>query len=128
MILVDSSVWIDHLRSADADLTALLNHGQVLSHPFVIGELTLGSLRQRANIIGALQDLPKAVVADEAEVLAFIDRHVLFGRGIGYIDAHLLASVRLTADAALWTRDKRLHETASDLGIAAMVPPTFTQN
>ncbi len=128
MILVDSSVWIDHLRSADAGLAELLNRGQVLAHPFVIGELALGSLRQRANIISALQDLPKAAVADDGEVMGFIDRHGLFGRGIGYIDAHLLASVRLTADAALWTRDKRLHEIASDLGIAAALPPAFTPN
>ncbi len=119
MILVDSSVWIDHLRSADAELTKLLNQGQVLAHPFVIGELALGSLRQRASIISALQDLPKGVVADEAEVLGFIAGHALFGRGIGYIDAHLLASARLTANATLWTRDKRLQEVAAGLGIKA---------
>ncbi len=119
MILVDSSVWIDHLRSADAGLAKLLNQGQVLAHPFVNGELALGSLRQRAGIISALQDLPKAVVADEVEVLGFIEGHALFGRGIGYIDAHLLASVRLTADATLWTRDKRLQQVAARLGLAA---------
>ena len=128
MILIDSSVWIDHLRSADADLAQLLNHGQVLAHPFVIGELSLGNLRQRAVIIGALQDLPKAVVADDAEVMGFIDRHALFGRGIGYVDAHLLASVRLTPDAMLWTRDRRLHEIAADMGIAATPPPALTSN
>jgi predicted nucleic acid-binding protein len=119
LILVDSSVWIDHLRSADAGLAKLLNQGQVLAHPFVNGELALGSLRQRAGIISALQDLPKAVVADEVEVLGFIEGHALFGRGIGYIDAHLLASVRLTADATLWTRDKRLQQVAARLGLAA---------
>jgi predicted nucleic acid-binding protein len=128
LILVDSSVWIDHLRSADPKLADLLNRGQVLTHPFVIGELALGNLRQRASIIDALLDLPKAAVADDGEVLSFLDRYTLYGRGIGYIDAHLLASVRLTADAALWTRDKRLHEIASDLNIAATLPPTSTQN
>jgi len=128
LILVDSSVWIDHLRSADASLAKLLNYGQVLSHPFVIGELALGGLRQRATIIGALHDLPKATVADDGEVLGFIERQSLYGRGIGYIDAHLLASVRLTADATLWTRDKRLHEIASEFRLAAVVPPTGTAN
>lgn len=128
MILVDSSVWIDHLRSSDAVLTDLLNRGQVLGHPFVIGELALGSLRQRADIIGALQDLPKASVADDDEVTAFIDRYALFGRGIGYIDAHLLASVRLTANATLWTRDKRLHEIAASLAIATPIPEISNKN
>ena len=128
MILVDSSVWIDHLRSNDAVLEDLLNRGQVLGHPFVIGELALGSLRQRADIIGAMQDLPKASVADDDEVMAFIDRHTLFGRGIGYIDAHLLASVRLTTDATFWTRDKRLHEIAVDLAIATATPEIPSKN
>jgi predicted nucleic acid-binding protein len=128
LILVDSSVWIDHLRSADPGLADLLNRGQVFAHPFVIGELGLGSLRQRATIIGALQDLPKATVADDGEVLAFIERQSLYGRGIGYIDAHLLASVRLTADTTLWTRDRRLHEVATDLGLAATFPQKFIQN
>ncbi|PVX29729.1 type II toxin-antitoxin system VapC family toxin [Sphingomonas pokkalii] len=118
MILVDSSVWIDHLRSRDAALAELLLRGQVLAHPFVIGELALGSLRQREEIIGALLDLPKAIVAEDAEVLALIARETLYGRGIGYIDAHLLASVRLTPDALLWSRDRRLHDAAGRLGIA----------
>lgn len=119
MILVDSSVWIDHFRRADPALTALLNGAQVLSHPFVIGELALGSFRERVEILGALHGLPMATVADDSEVLDFIDRYRLFGRGIGYIDAHLLASVRLTIDAVLWTRDKRLQTAAVELGIAA---------
>jgi len=128
LILVDSSIWIDHLRASDATLADLLNHGLILSHPFVIGELALGSLRQRTTIISALQDLPKASVAEDGEVLAFIERQSLYGRGIGYIDAHLLASARLTADARLWTRDKRLNEVAADLGLAAALPPAGTQN
>ena len=118
MILVDSSIWIDHLRSRDAALAELLLRGQVLGHPFVVGELALGSLRRREEIIGALLDLPKAIVADDAEVLALIGRETLHGRGIGYIDAHLLASVRLTPDALLWTRDRRLHDAADHLGMA----------
>ncbi|SDA34978.1 type II toxin-antitoxin system VapC family toxin [Sphingomonas sp. NFR15] len=122
MILVDSSVWIDHLRGGDAALTALLERNGVLAHPFVIGELALGSLRQREVILAALQDLPLAVVADTAETIGFITRHSLHGRGIGYIDAHLLASVRLTAGSTLWTRDKRLRAIAAELGIAADLP------
>ncbi len=118
MILVDSSVWIDHLRASDTTLTELLDRGQILTHPCVVGEIALGSLRQRAEIIRALSGLPKATLAEHDEVMAFIDRFSLFARGIGYIDVHLLASVRLTPDAVLWTRDRRLHETASELAIA----------
>jgi len=122
MILVDSSVWVDHLRSGDDRLTALLDRGLVLTHAFVIGELALGSLRQRAAILGALLDLPQATRATDDEVLAFIDRAGLHGLGIGYVDAHLLASVRLTPDARLWTRDRRLLAAAERLGLALPSP------
>lgn len=122
MILVDSSIWIDHLRSNDAVLADLLNRGLILSHPFVIGELALGSLRQRSRIIAALRDLPMATVANDAEVLEFIQRQPLHGRGIGYIDAHLLASARLTPSTKLWTRDRRLQQVASELALAAALP------
>lgn len=118
MILVDSSVWVDHLRAGDPALTDLLTAGQALTHPFVIGELALGSLRQREAILAALKGLPQAVVAGDDEVLDFIDRHALSGIGIGYVDAHLLASARLST-GTLWTRDKRLHGAAQRLGIAA---------
>lgn len=118
MILVDTSVWVDHLRANDKALTALLDTGAVLAHPFVVGELALGNLRQREIVLNALSDLPPASVATDREVLHFIDRHTLSGRGIGYIDAHLLAAVQLTAGAALWTRDNRLHGVAVELGLA----------
>ncbi|HVA13369.1 MAG TPA: type II toxin-antitoxin system VapC family toxin [Stellaceae bacterium] len=118
MILVDTSVWVDHMRANDKALTALLDTGMVLAHPFVIGELALGNLRQREIVLNALADLPRASVATDAEVLHFIERHALFGRGIGYIDAHLLAAVQLTAGAELWTNDKRLHGVAAQLGWA----------
>ena len=121
MNLVDTSIWVDHLRAGDIALARLLDAGSVLAHPFVNGELALGHLQQRDVILGALSGLPHANLATEGEVLHFIDRNGLFGRGIGYIDAHLLASVRLTAGAQLWTRDKRLHGIAVDLGLAA--PP-----
>ena len=117
MILADTSVWVDHLRASDNVLAALLDTGMVLAHPFVIGELALGNLRQREIVLNALADLPHARVATDAEVLHFIERHALFGRGIGYIDAHLLAGVHLTAGAELWTNDKRLHGVAAQLGV-----------
>jgi predicted nucleic acid-binding protein len=119
LILVDRSVWIDHLQHGDAILAASLERSQVLAHPFVIGELALGSLRQRETIIGALRDLPRALMAQDDEALAFIERWDLHGRGIGYVDVHLLASARLGGDARLWTRDKRLAAVADELGLAA---------
>jgi predicted nucleic acid-binding protein len=122
VILVDTSVWVDHLRSGDPTLTALLDTGRVLSHPFVIGELALGSLRQRDIVLQALQDLPRATVASDAEVLHFIARNALARRGIGLVDAHLLAAVRLTAGAALWTNDKRMLDVALQLGLSATLP------
>ena len=120
MILVDSSVWIDHLRSGDRALASLLEAGRALAHPFVIGELALGSLRQREAVLDALRGLPRAVVASDGEVLQFIDRQALYGLGIGYVDAHLLASTRLTPGALLWTRDKRLLSVADRLALAAV--------
>jgi predicted nucleic acid-binding protein len=121
VILVDSSVWVDHLRSGDTTLARLLDDGRVIAHPFVVGELALGSLRQRELILTALQDLPQAVVASDIEVLRFINQQALYGLGIGYVDAHLLASVRLTAGGSLWTRDKRLQSVADRLGVAAVL-------
>ena len=118
MILVDTSVWVDHLRTSDEALAQLLRSGRVLAHPFVIGELALGRLRQRREILALLHDLPQAEVATAAEVLHFVEGHGLAGRGIGYIEAHLLASTRLTAGSALWTRDRRLAAAAERLGLA----------
>jgi predicted nucleic acid-binding protein len=118
LILVDTSVWVDHLRANDETLAELLHSQAVLAHPFVIGELALGNMRRRETVLAALADLPQSGVATDAEVLTFIDRHALFGRGIGYVDAHLLAAARLTAGARLWTRDRRLQEVARDLGLA----------
>jgi predicted nucleic acid-binding protein len=118
LILVDTSVWVDHLRASDKTLAALLETGQVLAHPFVIGELALGRLRQRDIVLAALQDLPQASVATDLEVLQHIARHALDGLGIGYVDAHLLAAAALTTDARIWTRDKRLKAAALRLGVA----------
>ncbi len=118
MILVDTSVWIDHLRAGDDALVALLNSSQVLMHPFVLGELACGHLRNRAEVLALLKDLPRVTVADNEEVLFFIERHALMGQGIGYVDAHLLAAVALTGWARLWTRDKRLQKVADSLALA----------
>jgi len=94
----------------------------VLAHPFVIGELALGNLRQREVVLGALSDLPHASVATDVEVLHYISRYALFGRGVGYVDVHLLAAVRLTAGAELWTNDKRLHAVAAELDLEFKPP------
>jgi hypothetical protein len=117
LILVDTSIWVDHLRSRDVGLAGQLEAGRVLAHPFVIGELALGILENRDVVLAALADLPAAVAATDAEVLELIDREALPGRGIGYVDAHLLAAARLS-HARLWTRDERLHAAAAALGIA----------
>ncbi len=118
MILLDTSVWIDHLRQSDAQVVSLLQSDLVLVHPFVIGELACGNLKSRSTILELLGTLPQVRVAQEHEVLFFIDRHKLMGLGIGYIDAHLLAATVLTEGAKLWTRDKRLHQLAQRLGLA----------
>jgi predicted nucleic acid-binding protein len=119
LILVDTSVWIDHLRHGDPFLADLLDRGQVRGHPFVLGELAAGSLRQRDTILQALRGLPQALMALDTEVLAFIAREHLFGIGLGYVDIHLLASVRLTAGCLLLTRDKRLRAAAGRMSVAA---------
>ena len=118
MILVDTSVWVHYLRDGDLTLTELLERGGALTHPFVIGELALGNLRQRELVLRMLSRLPAASVATSAEVLGFIDRNALFGRGVGYVDVHLLAATRLTAGSQLWTLDKRLNDVAIVLGMA----------
>ena len=118
MILVDTSVWVDHLRAGDAELAAMLNGSEVLMHPFVLGELACGNLRNRTEVLALFKDLPRAAVATDEEVLFFIERHALMGRGIGYVDAHLLAAVTLGGGARLWTRDKRLRTAADALALA----------
>ena len=123
MILADTSIWVDHLRRSNLLLAKALEAGQILAHPFVIGELALGHLDPRASVLRDLQELTQSVVASHEEVLAFIDRERLHGFGIGYVDAHLLASVRLTDGAFLWTRDRRLNRLAEKLKLA--VKPTL---
>jgi hypothetical protein len=116
-VLVDTSVWVDHLRRGEAHLVRLLDKGAVLCHPFVIGELACGNLKNRSSILAALQELTTAPMIGENEYLHFVEANRLFGLGIGFVDVHLLASA-LLADATLWTADKRLQKIATDLGIA----------
>jgi predicted nucleic acid-binding protein len=117
MILVDTSVWIDHLRAHDSTLARLLEVKEVLAHPYVTGELALGNLPNRGIVLRYLESLSQARIATPQELLHFIQQNSLFGLGIGYVDAHLLASVRLTTGAALLTYDKRLAAVAERLRI-----------
>jgi predicted nucleic acid-binding protein len=118
VILVDTSVWIDHFRSSNLKLATLLQKEEVCIHPFIIGELACGNLKERENILSLLQALPSTRRATDDEVLFFIKTHHIMGRGIGLIDAHLLASARLSA-CAFWTEDKRLKAVANKLGLSA---------
>jgi len=120
MILVDTSIWIDHAHRPDRELEALLRVKLVVVHPFVIGELALGSFVGRAALVDHLAGLRRVRLASDEEVLRLIDDCTLFGTGIGYIDAHLLASVLLTPETRLWTRDRRLHRVAEQLSLAAI--------
>jgi predicted nucleic acid-binding protein len=118
LILVDTSVWIDHLHKAIPVLAEALEREDVLTHPFVVGELACGQLTKRREVLDLISALPSCTMASNEEAFHFIDRHRLMGKGIGFIDVHLLASVMLTPTAQLWTTDKRLATIASELGIA----------
>ena len=118
MILVDTSVWIDHLRKTDPKLVALLASNRVSMHAMVVGELALGSLKHRSDLLVLFNNLPRSIRASDAEVLAFIESQSLWSRGLSLVDAHLLASSLITPDTALWTRDKCLRQAASALGVA----------
>ena len=119
MVLVDTSVWVDHLRRGNDDLVTLLEEAQSLCHPFVIGELACGNLSQRDRILSLLGALPQAPVAEHAEVLELVESRRLHGQGLGWIDMHLLASA-LLAGCPLWTLDRRLASAARKLGAAPM--------
>lgn len=119
MILVDTSVWIDHLRVGDRHLEGLLDRALVLGHPWVTGELSLGQLSRRQEVLALLSSLPAATVVTPDEMLGFVERNALHGLGVGYVDVQLLAAARVTPQARLWTRDRRLHRAAEQLGVAA---------
>jgi predicted nucleic acid-binding protein len=116
-VLADTSVWIDHFRHGNARLAALLETGQVLTHPFVVGELACGNLAKRVEVLRLLRELPAVVSATDDEVLAFVERHRLMGAGIGWIDAHLLAAAALTG-TKLWSLDAKLTRAARRLDLA----------
>lgn len=118
MILIDTCVWIDHLHTTDDDLVRLLTSGHACTHPMVIGEVALGCLRDRSKIVRLIGDLPAGGLARDDEVHALIDQDELFGRGLGWIDAHLLAAVLLVPGTRLWTRDRALAKAAESLRCA----------
>jgi predicted nucleic acid-binding protein len=116
-VLVDTAIWIDHIHQADGELSGLLQRNAVVMHPYIIGEILLGSIKNRDAVGKALKGLQPVAIAQADEVLEFIERNRLFGAGIGYVDVHLLASAKLTHGAKLWTRDRRLSEAATRLDI-----------
>ena len=116
MVLVDTSLWVSHLRKANSHLQKLLVEGEVLCHPFIIGEIACGNMKNRTEILSLLHALPVAQVAEGDELLQFIENKKIYGLGIGLIDVHLLASAFLTR-ASLWTADKNLQKIATKLNI-----------
>jgi predicted nucleic acid-binding protein len=119
VILVDTAIWIDHLHRAESTLVGLLEQARVCIHPMIIGELALGSLRNRSGVLQLLEDLPGVPVATHAEVLHLVGTHRLHGLGLSLVDAHLLASLRLAGTHRLWTRDRRLSASARELRVVA---------
>lgn len=127
MILVDTSVWIDHFRNDLPPLADLLENNNVLMHPFVLGEIACGNLNNRRDTLQLLSNLPAAPQASDAEVMAFIESNSLMGKGIGFVDSHLLAAAALAADAKLWTLDRRLGQAAKTLKLAHKPEKMATQ-
>lgn len=117
MVLVDTSVWVHHFRDGDSELERLLNDGEVMCHPFIVGELACGNLKNRKEVLSLLQLVPMATLAGHDEVLQFIERNHLMGKGLGYIDVHLSVSALLTA-VPMWTYDKRLMTANKRFGIS----------
>lgn len=116
MILVDTSIWVEHFRRANEALAELLRDVQVLSHPFIVGELSCGNLKNRQELLSLLQELPRATIAEHEEVLELVETRKLSGQGIGWVDAHLLASALLSG-SPLWTADRKLRTLSAALGV-----------
>jgi hypothetical protein len=114
MVIADTSVWVSYFREGNTELENLLNNGEVMCHPFVVGELACGNLKNRNQILSLLQSLPMGINADHVEVLEFIERNQLMGKGLGYVDIHLIASALLTG-ISIWTHDKKLEQGANAL-------------
>ena len=123
MILVDTSVWIDHFRAPEAELRERLKAGEVLMHSMVIGEIACGNLSRRTQTLARLRSLPRIPESEHDEVMRTIESERLMGRGLGYIDAHLVCSVLRDDDSSLWTRDTRLKQVAEELGAAFLETP-----
>jgi predicted nucleic acid-binding protein len=121
LILVDTSVWIDHLHTADEDLVRLLEDDQVCCHPLIIAEMAVGSIARRQEVLGLLQNLCQLRTVNSQEVLAFVESNQLWGRGLSAVDAHILASARISSQTAIWTRDKVLDSVAAKLGLSAPI-------
>jgi len=119
LILADTSVWVDHFRSGNTELQKALNKGQIVTHPWIVAELALGSLRDRPNTLGMLDNLPGVRVAQISELRSVIETRHLYSVGIGLVDAHLIASVFLSPPTLLWTKDRRLRRVAEGFGIHA---------
>jgi len=119
MVLVDTSIWVAHLRDDLPKLRGLLQKGEVICHPMIVGELACGNLKNRREILDLLAELPSADVAAHDEVLGLIERHRLMGKGLGYIDVHLLASALLSG-CRFWTKDQKLKDTAKTVNIACL--------
>ncbi len=122
MILADTSIWIDHLRSGNKEMRRHLDQGQIVIHPFIIAELALGSLKERTKTLALLDFLPQVEVARTSELRLMIESRRLYNLGIGLTDAHLIASVLIDSPTLLWTKDKRLRKAAESLGIHASLP------
>lgn len=122
MILADTSIWIDYFRSGNEEMRKLLGNGQIMIHPFLVGELALGSLRERTTTLAFLDRLPRVRVAQFEEVRQMIESRSLYSQGIGLTDAHLIASVFLTPSTRLWTKDKALRRVAEALGVHVSFP------
>jgi predicted nucleic acid-binding protein len=122
LVLLDSSIWIDHLREPDTLLSALLQRAELLMHPLVLGEIAMGNMKGRASRMEFLSSLPPADIAENADVVELVHQQHLYGTGLGFVDAHLLASARLMPQTFLWTRDKRLLAAARRLSVAFEEP------
>jgi predicted nucleic acid-binding protein len=119
MILADTTIWVDHFRRGDRKLVELLEQKEILLHPFIVAELALGSLKDRVSTLGFLDEQPTTKVASTAEVRGLVESRQLYARGIGLIDAHLIASALLTPNTSLWTRDERFRQVAQEINILA---------
>jgi hypothetical protein len=122
MILADTSIWVDHLRNRNPEMERLLGGGQIIMHPFIVAEISLGSLRNREKTLDNLEALLEVTVASLSEVRHMIESHSLYSKGIGLTDAHLLASCLMTPGTLLWTHDGALKKVAAALGILANLP------